>query len=269
VDFSAVPWRETPDLVLRLAVTHVPPPTDGGEKFTFKQLPLRFPRRVWARFLYARACRFLRYREQVGAFYTIGYGLFRKYYMALADECVRRGVISERDDIFYLTHEELSAAVREGAESKRYRDTVARRKTEMEEYRDIVVPSTIYGDQPPPVTRDAIDRLKGIPTSRGYYRGPARVIRGMQEYYKLSEGDVLVIPFSDVGLTPLFARAGAVVAESGGILSHSSIIAREYGIPAVVSVPGACQLPDGTVVGVDGYAGDVVILEARKEESRR
>ena len=80
------------------------------------------------------------------------------------------------------------------------------------------------------------------------------------------EGDVLVIPFSDVGLTPLFARAGAVVAESGGILSHSSIIAREYGIPAVVSVPGACGLEDGTMMAVDGYTGDMQILDAQRRD---
>ena len=68
---------------------------------------------------------------------------------------------------------------------------------------------------------------------------------------------MLVIPHSDVGWTPLFARAGAVIAESGGILSHSSIVAREYGIPAVVSVPGACQLLDNRLVTVDGYQGKV------------
>jgi len=77
----------------------------------------------------------------------------------------------------------------------------------------------------------------------------------------MEPGDVLVIPFSDVGWTPLFAKAGAVVAESGGILSHSSIVAREYGIPAVVSVPNACQLQDGTLVTVDGFQGVVSIQE--------
>jgi len=78
----------------------------------------------------------------------------------------------------------------------------------------------------------------------------------------LEQGDVLVIPYSDVGWTPLFTRAGAVVAESGGLLSHSSIVAREYGIPAVVSVQGACQLKDGTLVTVDGYRGEITVREA-------
>ena len=75
----------------------------------------------------------------------------------------------------------------------------------------------------------------------------------------MREGDVLVIPYSDAGWTLLFSKAGAVIAESGGILSHSSIVAREYNIPAVVSVSGACNLSDGCIVAVDGYSGEVVI----------
>ena len=84
--------------------------------------------------------------------------------------------------------------------------------------------------------------LAGIPSSRGYYRGPVRVIRQASDFDKLQRGDVLVIPYSDVSWTPLFTRAGAVIAEAGGMLSHSSIVAREYNLPCVVSVPGACRL---------------------------
>jgi pyruvate,water dikinase len=73
---------------------------------------------------------------------------------------------------------------------------------------------------------------------------------------------VLVIPYSDVGWTPLFTKAGAVIAESGGMLSHSSIIAREYGIPAVVSVPSACQIAEETLVTVDGYRGRVILHDS-------
>jgi pyruvate,water dikinase len=106
------------------------------------------------------------------------------------------------------------------------------------------------------------DSLDGIPTSRGQYTGRVKVLQGIEDFDKLQKGDVLVIPFSDVGWTPLFAKAGAVVAESGGILSHSSIIAREYSIPAVVSVPGACRLVDNTLVTVDGYHGEVILHES-------
>jgi pyruvate,water dikinase len=89
------------------------------------------------------------------------------------------------------------------------------------------------------------------------------VVRGIQDFDKLRSGDVLVIPFSDVGWTPLFARAGAVISESGGMLSHSSIVAREYNIPAIVSVPQACQLLDDSIVSVDGFKGEIFVHEDR------
>jgi pyruvate,water dikinase len=103
--------------------------------------------------------------------------------------------------------------------------------------------------------------MVGVPTSIGHYTGKVTVVRGIRDFGKVQEGDVLVIPFSDVGWTPLFARARAVVAESGGMLSHSSIIAREYNIPAVVSVAGATRLPDDIIVTVNGHAGEVIIHE--------
>jgi pyruvate,water dikinase len=84
-------------------------------------------------------------------------------------------------------------------------------------------------------------------------------VKGIVDFNKVQVGDVLVIPYSDVGWTPLFAQAGAIIAESGGMLSHSSIIAREYGIPAVVSVNGAMKLSDNMHVTVDGQKGMVII----------
>ena len=87
------------------------------------------------------------------------------------------------------------------------------------------------------------------------------MVAGTNDFAKVEAGDVIAIPYSDVGWTPLFAKAGAVVAAAGGMLSHSSIVAREYRIPCVVSVAGAMQLPDGATVTVDGYAGTVVVDE--------
>ena len=89
-------------------------------------------------------------------------------------------------------------------------------------------------------------------------------MNGIKDFNKVQQGDVLVIPYSDVGWTPLFARAGAVVAESGGLLSHSSIVAREYNIPAIVSVSGATQLPDKTLVTVNGHNGEILIHNENK-----
>jgi pyruvate,water dikinase len=138
-----------------------------------------------------------------------------------------------------------------------FKDLVVQRKEEMERCEHAILPDVIYGNTPPPVIDQSDAKLKGTPTSRGYYTGKTKVVRGINDFRKLDQGDVLVIPYSDVGWIPLFAKAGAVIAESGGMLSHSSIIAREYGIPAVVSVSGALQLNDDLMVSVDGYKGEV------------
>jgi pyruvate,water dikinase len=130
---------------------------------------------------------------------------------------------------------------------------------EMQHCKDALAPEVIYGDSPPPVVIRPDRKLSGTPTSRGYYTGKTKVVRGITDFHKVSHGDVLVIPYSEVGWIPLFAKAGAVVAESGGMLSHSSIVAREYGIPAVVSVNGALQLQDDLVVSIDGYRGEVFV----------
>jgi phosphoenolpyruvate synthase/pyruvate phosphate dikinase len=103
------------------------------------------------------------------------------------------------------------------------------------------------------------DKLTGVPTSRGYFTGPTRVVHGLEDFKKVQPGDVLIIPFSDVSWSVLFTRAKAIIAESGGMLSHSSILAREYQIPAVVSVPGAMLLQDDMLVTVDGYRGEVIL----------
>ena len=174
---------------------------------------------------------------------------------------VQRGALASDEDVFYLTWEEVRGIADNGQAESDYQGLVKERKREMEQVEDIVLPSIIYGDTAPPVETAGSESLKGVPTSRGQYTGPVKVLQGIEDLAKLEEGDVLVIPYSDVGWTPLFTKAGAVIAESGGILSHSSIVAREYGIPAVVSVPGACRLADNTVVTVDGYRGEIVVRE--------
>jgi pyruvate,water dikinase len=120
------------------------------------------------------------------------------------------------------------------------------------------MPEIIFGDEFEPAPPADPDRqLSGVPTSRGVHRSTARVVSGVSEAGRVQPGDIVVIPYSDVGWTPMLARAGGIVAESGGLLSHSSIVAREFGIPCVVSVPGAMRIPDGAVVRVDGFTGDV------------
>ena len=262
-DFSHEPWREKPDLVLKMVADYAVPEGGNGTKISVEDLQLPVWRRPFFRWVYNNSRRFRRYREAVSSLYTFGYGLFRDSFLALGERLVQRGFLSQRDDIFYLYLDEVRQLVEKGRIESDCQALIRARMAEAEQARAIVPPDTIYGTEAPPVDPIQGSGLKGIPTSRGHYTGAVKVLTGLQDFDKLQEGDVLVIPYSDVGWTPLFAKAGAVVAESGGILSHSSIVAREYGIPAVVSVSGACQLEDGARVTVDGYRGEIVVHDSR------
>lgn len=197
----------------------------------------------------------------MGSLYTYGYGLFRVYFLALGERLTERGLVGSPEDIFYLSLDKVREIVETAPPEGNCSARIAQRKREMQECQAVTPPSIIYGDEALPLETCTSNKLKGTPTSRGHYTGPVRVVQGLRDFDKVQDGDVLVISYSDVGWTPLFIRARAVVAESGGILSHSSIIAREYNIPAVVSVPGACRLKDNTVVTVDGYQGEIVVHE--------
>ena len=106
------------------------------------------------------------------------------------------------------------------------------------------------------------DVVRGQAGSGGKVRGPARIIRSLAEAGKLQKGDVLVAEATMPPWTPLFATAGAVVTDAGGILSHSAIVAREYGIPAVVgTVRATTVFHDGQLLEVDGDAGTVRVVE--------
>src|SRR5581483_2112878 len=107
--------------------------------------------------------------------------------------------------------------------------------------------------------------LHGIAGSPGVVTGPVCIVRGPHEFDKLRRGDILVAPLTNPVWTPLFAIAGGVVTQVGGILSHGAIVAREYGIPAVMAVQNAVQLlRDGQRVTVDGTRG--IVRAERGEE---
>jgi phosphohistidine swiveling domain-containing protein len=253
-DFSATPWREQPELVWKMIETQ----RLGGSP-THKLDPNDVRISGVTRLLYRRARQFRLYREMISSLYTYGYGLFRPYFRELGQRLMKRSLIERADDVFFLSFDEIRRAVTTNQEVDDLRSQTTRRRQEMDRVRDVIPPSIIYGDTPAPIETQPGDKLIGTPTARGYYQGTARVVRGIKDFEKVQAGDVLIVPFSDVGWTPLFSRAGAVIAESGGMLSHSSIVAREYDVPAVVSVSGACQIPDGTLVTVDAYRGEVII----------
>lgn len=268
-DFSSVPWRENRDIILKL-VTEYPArkEEDGNGKVTLSDLRLPLTNRWIFHRLYRRTQRFLLYREQVSCLYSYGYGLFRPHFLALGEYFTRRGWLDQPEDIFYLEWPAIRAAAVQDAPQQDLRAAAASHKAAMEQARSAVLPAVIYGDQPPPLEVQSARKLTGTATSRGYCTGSVCVVNGIQDFHKVKPGDILVIPFSEVSWTPLFACAAGVIAEAGGMLSHSSIIAREYGIPAVVSVQYAMQLTDGTRVTVDGYKGEIIVHEEEVSDVR-
>lgn len=255
-DISTPTWAEQPDVVDKLfaaaAISQ-----DRLPRRTWNDYLAQLPRRH--RILMVRLGRQVRryrmLREAVGSLYTYAYGLYRPIFLEFGTRLANSTRLENVDDVFYLTRAEVADP------PDNARDLVAVRRAELADSLDLQLPEVIFGDSFTPSTRPELlaGTLTGTAASRGRYTGPVRVITSVAKIDLLRAGDVLVVPFSDVGWTPLFGHAGAVVAESGGLLSHSSIVAREYGIPCVVSVQGATSLADGTIVTVDGFRGEVEV----------
>ena len=176
---------------------------------------------------------------------------------AVGAELARRGLLDAAADVFFLDLPEARSALA-GAD---HRPAVAARRAEYEqELRRRHVPRLLLtdGTEPEalaPRAADADGALRGTPASAGVVTGPARVVLDPVGA-RLEPGEILVVPSTDPGWTPLFLTAGALVMEMGGANSHGAVVAREYGIPAVVGVPRATgRVRPGSVLTVDGAAG--------------
>jgi pyruvate,water dikinase len=255
-DFSYEPWRENPDFLFELVRTsgRIDASESPGPKA--KAGASGIPKRA-----YKRAGRYRLYREMISSSYTRTYGLFRNLFLSTGHHLSEKDYLREAGDVFYLSLEEHEQLMKGGEADKIYlmQQKITRVKEEMHSYQDISLPSVIYGETPPPIHAPDETTLKGIPTSSGIFTGQVVVVKGYKDFNKDVDGKILVIPFSDVGWTPILSRAGAIVAESGGMLSHASIIARELTVPAISSVDHACTLKDGIKARVDGYNGTLTI----------
>lgn len=187
----------------------------------------------------------------------------RRALLALGAAMTARGVLAAPDDIFFLRWDEVTP-VRSGALDPR--PLVTSRRARYERDRGVTPPPVVIGEwdgaPAPAATGEVSDTLTGLAVASGVARGRARVIRSLQRDDRVLPGEVLVAPFTDPGWTPLFVPAVAIVVDMGGMLSHGSIIAREYGIPAVVNVgTGTSAIRTGDLVEVDGDRGVVRVIE--------
>jgi pyruvate,water dikinase len=209
------------------------------------------------------AVRYLGYREALSLLMTRDTYELRRLCLALGRRLTESGVLTDPDDIFFLEFAELGDAVRSEGSPPDLRAVVEERREEFARDGEAVLPETILGEEIPldlPGPGDA-KVLNGIGASAGSLKGRARLVRRITDAPSdLSSRDILVVPFSDVGWTPLFANVGGIVAECGGMLSHTAIVAREYGLPAAVGVRGAMRLiQDGQVIALDGGSGRVLL----------
>ena len=197
--------------------------------------------------------------------------LLRLPLLEMGRRLLRAGVLDAIEDVFYLTLSEMQEA---GVDSAgKWRPLVKERRAEREHWAK-VVPPLFLGTQPPAdAPRQAtLERffgfghepsgdpkvITGHGASKGVVSGRAKVVRTLAESDKLEPGDVLVCEMTMPSWTPLFSLVSAVVSDSGGVLSHCAIVAREYGIPCVVgTLVGTQRLRDGQVVTVDGARGVV------------
>lgn len=184
----------------------------------------------------------------------------RPAYLALAEMLVSARRLPDTDAIFFFTHEELGHFI-EAGEPGLVRRALHRRRLHPQkmalEFPRVSMgkPRPIEGDGEPAGDGDA---MHGTPVSRGIALGPARVARTIEEAKGIEPGEILVVPFTDVGWAPYFVLAVGLASEIGGTLSHGAVVAREFGLPAVVNLTGATKrFRTGDILRVDGTTGEV------------
>jgi rifampicin phosphotransferase len=205
---------------------------------------------------------FIGYREYPKYGMVSRYFVYKLALLEEADRLVRARVLREREDIFYLTFQELQEVVRTNQVDD---ELISRRKDAFKSYQALRPPRVLTSEGEGiagAYRRDDLPAgaLVGLPVSGGTVEGRARVILNMAEA-DLETGDILVTAYTDPSWTPLFVAIKGLVTEVGGLMTHGAVIAREYGLPAVVGVEHATRLiREGQRIRVHGTEGYIEIL---------
>ncbi|SEG58546.1 phosphoenolpyruvate synthase [Paenibacillus sp. UNC499MF] len=200
---------------------------------------------------------FIGYREYPKYGMVSRYFVYKQALLKEAEQLVQAGVIQDKEDIYYLTFQELHEAV---CTNQLDYTIISKRKDEYKLYEKLTPPRVITSDGEiiaGKYKRENLpaEAMAGLPVSSGVIEGRARVILNMEEA-DLEDGDILVTAFTDPSWTPLFVAIKGLVTEVGGLMTHGAVIAREYGLPAVVGVENATKLiKDGQRIRVHGTEG--------------
>ena len=258
-DIAVPTWKEDPRIVRQLFAQFLsfPPPESQTPTESTWQLA-----QVQAR---------LNLKGRVTEIYSLLLAHLRWSFVALEKTWLQSKLLSEAGDIFFLEYSEVHRLVSGTDEllSKQLPNIVEYRRSQLEQHRQLTtISSLVYGNAPPaPLTAPSSyhlcqQRLQGIGASAGQVEGFVKVLLNWQAVPDIDQQTILVVPYTDSGWAPLLARAGGLIAQVGGRLSHGAIVAREYGIPAVMDIHNATQvLRDGQRVRINGQLGIVEVLD--------
>ncbi|MBD3139526.1 phosphoenolpyruvate synthase [Microbispora bryophytorum] len=280
IDITRTRWSERPAMLVPAILGNVKNFEPGAGKRRFEQgrresrrkeqelltrlraLPGGEQKAEEAKRMIDRVRTFAGYREYPKYGMVSRYFAYKQALLGEADRLVRSGVLREKDDIFFLRFEELREVVRTGDVDAQL---IGERREAFRSYEALTPPRVLTSDGEA-VTggyrRDDAPpgALAGLPVSAGTVEGRARVILDMAQA-DLEAGDILVTAYTDPSWTPLFVSVAGLVTEVGGLMTHGAVIAREYGLPAVVGVEQATRLiRDGQRIRVHGTGGYVEIL---------
>lgn len=281
IDITRPRWSERPSALVPLILSNVQSfaPGERGRRFAeglrvatekerevlerLRALPDGEAKAAETKAMIDRVRTFAGYREYPKYRMISRYWIYKQALLAEADHLVAAGVVDVADDVYFLTFDELHDVVRTGHAD---RDLIATRREDFRSYAALTPPRVLTSEGEAlhgSYHRDDVPdgALIGLAVSTGVVEGRARVILDMADAHDLEPGDVLVTNGTDPSWSPVFVAVAALVTEVGGLMTHGAVIAREYGLPAVVGVEGATRrIEDGRRIRVDGTHGTVEIL---------
>jgi pyruvate,water dikinase len=259
-DISVPRWKDDPRPVREIFTQFI------LETSGYSQLLPSIAQKNWQNYLVQKR---LNLKGKVTVTYSKLLAHLRWSFLALAQKWTGKKILEKPEDIFFLKLEEIRSLVININSLQNLREIIQQRRFTLEQDREITtIPLLIYGKPqeslivPTASPLSPSQKLQGIGASEGIIEGKVRIMRNLQTIASIDKKTILVVPYTDSGWTVVLSRAGGIIAEVGGRLSHGAIIAREYGIPSVMDVHNATQiLKNGQRVRLNGQLGTVEILD--------
>ena len=274
IDLSRARWREDPSYLFDCIKAYIKASpeknsqqnaqqeNDGAWQEVLRAVPRYLHGQVKKQL--AAAAQGVGLKEQSKSVYVRLMEPMRLALLEIGARMANRDLIVSREDVFHCAQCELDGVMEGAWDGRSLKGLIDDRKAIKLRHEQLPAVDVIFDDMPQQRVKSSVNHgsgLRGIGVAAGVALGTARLIKSPEEGGRLSVGDVLVAPSTDPAWTPLFLNASAIVMETGGYLSHGSIVAREYGIPAVVNIEGLFEaIKDGDQLSVDGNQGVVEIL---------